>query len=169
MFNKYTPTLLTRTTQWSRSVKQLTNNVHLATSAPSIYVFWIGGSHNQLCTFHTLINLLVANVFYIYALHQMIEAAKWVKNGVLQSVPWSVGCLLSDVTSASCGSPNQPIRRCHEIQSMFLSISSQAKKCKASECSRTVSGLILTLHWRILKLCEASWWHCEVILKTGLR
>ena len=63
--------------------------------------FGLVGSHNQLCTFHTLINLLVTNLFYIYAQHQMIEAARWNKNGVLQSVPWSVGRLLSEVTAAS--------------------------------------------------------------------
>ena len=43
MFKKYTPTQLTKTTQLSRSVKQLTDNVHFAASALSIYVVWIGG------------------------------------------------------------------------------------------------------------------------------
>ena len=34
------------------------------------------GSHNQLCTFHTLINLLVTSLFYIQARHRMIEGRK---------------------------------------------------------------------------------------------
>ena len=71
-----------------------------------MYVFWIDG-----IPFHTLIDLLVTNLFYVHARHQMIEAARRDKNGVLLSEPWSVGHLLSDVTSASRGSLNQPIRR----------------------------------------------------------
>ena len=47
--------------------------------------FGLLGSHNQLCTSHTLINLLVTNLFYIHARHRMIEAARGeTKNGVLQ-------------------------------------------------------------------------------------
>ena len=72
--------------------------------------FGLMGFHNQLYTFHTLVNLSVTIWFYIDTWHWMIEAAKHDKNGVLQSVPWSVGHLLSDVTSASRGSLNQPIR-----------------------------------------------------------
>ena len=128
--SKNTPTRPTKTTQLSRSVEQLINNVHLATSARSIYVVWIRGSRYQLCTFHTLINLLVTNLFYIHTRLQMIEAARQDKNGVLQSVPWSVGRLLSDVTSASHGRPNQPIRRSQEHRSVFLNISLQAENSK---------------------------------------
>ena len=43
VFKKYTPTWLTKTTQLSRSVEQLKDNLHLATSAWSIYVVWTGG------------------------------------------------------------------------------------------------------------------------------
>ena len=57
-------------------VKQLTNNVHLATSAQSICYFGFMGSHNRLCTFHTFTNLLVTNLFYIHPWHQMTEVAK---------------------------------------------------------------------------------------------
>ena len=41
--SKNTPTRPTKTTQLSKSVEQLTDNVHLATSAQLIDVFWIGG------------------------------------------------------------------------------------------------------------------------------
>ena len=101
--------------------------MHLATSAWLMYVFWIDG-----IPFHTLIDLLVTNLFYVHARHQMIEAARRDKNGVLLSEPWSVGHLLSDAMSALCRSPNQPIRRSQEHQSMFLNISSQAENCEAS-------------------------------------
>ena len=97
--------------------------------------FGLMGSHNQLCTFHTLINLLVAYLFYIHARHRMIEAARRDKNNVLQGEPWSVGRLFSDVMSALCRSPNQPIRRSQEHQSMFLNISSLAENCEASVLS----------------------------------
>ena len=83
--------------------------------------FGLVGSHNQLCTFHVLIDLLVTNLFYIDAQHRMIKAARWDKNDMLQSVPRSAGCSLSDVTLASSRSPNQPIRlrRNQKHQSML--------------------------------------------------
>ena len=91
-------------------------------------LFELVGSHNQLCTFHTLMNLLVTNSFYIHARHRLIEATgKRDKNGVLQNVLWSVGRSLSDVTSASRGSPNQPIRRNQKRRRVFLKIPSQAE------------------------------------------
>ena len=87
--------------------------------------FGLMGSHNQLCTFHTLINLWVTNLFYIHARHQMIKAARQDKNEMLQSGPLSVGHLLSDMMSALCGSPNQPLRHDQKHQSVFLNISLQ--------------------------------------------
>ena len=75
------------------------NNSYLgqSTSTPTMYIlplqrgrlmyFELVGSHNQLCTFHTLINCLVTNLVYIHARHRMMEAAKRDKNGVLQIVP----------------------------------------------------------------------------------
>ena len=96
-----------------------------------VMCFGLVGSHYQLCTFYTVINLLVTNLFYIHARHRMIEAAwrdkKKRKKGMLQSVPWSVGRSFSDVTSAWLGSPIQPIRRNQQHRSAFLNISSQAK------------------------------------------
>ena len=43
MCSRNTPTQSTKTTPYSRSVGQLIYNVHLATSAWSVFVFWIGG------------------------------------------------------------------------------------------------------------------------------
>ena len=43
MCSRNTPIYSTKTTQSSRPVEQLTDNVHLATSAWAIYVLWIGG------------------------------------------------------------------------------------------------------------------------------
>ena len=103
--------------------------------------FELVGSFNQSCAFHTLIHLLVSYLFYIYTRHRMIEAARRDKNGVLQSVPWSVGRSLNDVTSASRGSPNQPIRRNQKHRKMFLKILSQAENCEASNCWRSMFGL----------------------------
>ena len=111
--------------------------------------FGLMGFHNQLCPFHTLINVLVTNLFYIHAQRRIVKAARRDKIGVLQSVPWSLGHPLSDVTSASCGSPNQPIRRNKKHWSVFLNILLQAKNCDASQCWRTVFGLATKV-----KLCE---------------
>ena len=55
----------------------------------------------------------------------MFEAARGDKNGVLQSVPWSVGRLLSDVISVLLGSPNQPIRGNQKHRRVFLKIPSE--------------------------------------------
>ena len=74
--------------------------MHLAISVQLIYEFWIGGSHNQMCTYKTQINVLVTNLFYIHARHHLIEAARRDKNGMLQSVPRSAGRSLSDMMSA---------------------------------------------------------------------
>ena len=118
--------------------------------------FGLVGSYNRLHTFHTLINLLVTNLFDINAQHWLIGAARWDKNGVLQSkpLPWSVGCLLSDVTSGLHGSPNQPARCNQKRQSIFLNISSQADNCVASKCWRTVFGLAKK---RLVKHLEGLW------------
>ena len=131
--------------------------------------FGLVGSHNQLCTLHTLTNLLVTNLFYIHARHWMIETARQDKNGMLQSAPWSVGRSLSDVTSVSRKSPNQPIRRSQELQSVFLNISSQAENCEASKCWGTVVDLVTNVWQSILKLCENFWWLCKVVLRIGLK
>ena len=48
-------------------------------------------------------------------------------------MPWSVGCFPSDVTSASRGSLNQPIRRNQKHWSVFLNITLQAENCETSE------------------------------------
>ena len=82
-------------------------------------------------------------------------------------MPWSFGLSLSDVTSASRRSPNQPIRRNQKHRYVFLNIFSQAENCAASECWRLVFGLVVNLRRRILKLCEASWRLCDVLLRTG--
>ena len=50
---------------------------------------------------------------------------------------------------------------------MFLNIFSQAEKCEASECSRTVSGLVLTFRQSILKLREDLRRNREVVLRAG--
>ena len=96
------------------------------------------------------INLLVTNLFYI----QLITAAGWDENGMLQTVSWSLGRPLSDLMSVSRGSPNRPIRCNQKHRRVFLIISSQAENCKASECWRTVFGLVINFRWRMLKLHE---------------
>ena len=76
-------------------------------------VFWIDGIPRSV------VHLPHSDKFigYQFTLHsrptrrQMMEAARRDKNGVLQSVPWSAGRSLRDVTTASRGSPNQPFRR----------------------------------------------------------
>ena len=108
-----------------------------------IMYFGLVGSQNQLCTFYTLKNVLVTNLFYIHARHRTIELATGAKNGVLQSVPWSVGRSRSDVTSASRGSPNQPIRRNQKHRIVFLNICSQAENCDTSRRWRSVFDLSL--------------------------
>ena len=118
--------------------------------------FVLVGSHNQLYTFHTLVNLLVTILFYIHARHRVIEAARR-DNVVLQSVPWSVGRSLSDKTSVSRGNPNQPIRRNQKHRSVFLDIPSHAENCKASDCWRSHFGLATNVRRIFLNLLQASW------------
>ena len=96
--------------------------MHLVTSAWSVYVFWIGGIPQSTVYLLHSDNFIGYQLFYIHTPHRMMEAARRDKNGVLQSVPWSVGSSLGDMTSASRGSPNQPIRRSQEHQSVFLNI-----------------------------------------------
>ena len=132
--------------------------------------FGLMGSHNQLSTFHTLINLLVTNLFHIHAQPQTSKAARQDKNGVLQSVPWSAGRLLS---------------QWHDISTMWNSKPANQTQSEASKCvpeqfftGRKLQsfGVLENCIWpankplqKDLKLCEALWRLCEVILRTGFR
>ena len=71
--SKNTPTRPTKTTQLSKSVEQLTDNVHLATSARSICVFSIGGIPQSIAHLHTLINLVVPVKFFIIFFTFMLD------------------------------------------------------------------------------------------------
>ena len=68
----------------------------------------------------------------------MVEATKHDKNGELQNVPCPVGRSLSDVTSASRGSQNQPIRRNQKRRRVFKKIPSQADNWEASNTWRSM-------------------------------
>ena len=85
----------------------------------------------------------------------MIEATRHNKNGMVQSVPWSVGLLLSDVTSALCESPNQLIRHNQKHRSMFLNIPLQAKNVKLQRLEKSVWPSIKRLA-NLLESCKAS-------------
>ena len=108
--SRNTPTQSTKTAQLSRSVESLPILCILSLQLGRFMHFGLVGSHNQPYTVYALVNLLVTILFYIHAWHRMIKAARCDRNGMLRSVPWSVGHLLSDVTSASRGSLNKPIR-----------------------------------------------------------
>ena len=169
MFKKYTPFWWMKTTQLSRSVKQLTNNVHLAASAWWIYVVWIDESPQSIvylpCSDKFIGYQLKKNLFYNHTWHQMIDATRRDKNGVLQKVPWSVGGSLSDMTSASRGSPNQPIRRNQKRRRVFLKITSQTENKIFKLCAKYIWSV-----WpNFLPLCEASWTVYEVVWRAGFR
>ena len=142
--------------------------MHLATSAQSFCVFLIGGIPQSIVYLPPLINLLVTNLFYIHAQHRMIEVARRDKNGVLQCtmVSW-LARSLSDVTSASRGSPNQPIRDNQKHCSAFLNVASQSENCKPTKCWQCVFRLATDVRNVSMKLQEAFWRHCKVILRTG--
>ena len=89
----------------------------------------------------------------------MMEAARRDKNGVLQSVPWSVGRSLSDVTSASRGSPNQPIRRNEQHQRVIPEDSFAGRKLRRF---KLLEKYVSTVRPISLKLCE-------VVSRTGFR
>ena len=95
-------------TQATKTIKQLSNNVHLATSVGSICAFWIEGVPQLILGIsHMLIHL-----FYIHAQHRMIKAARRGrdKNGVQQcAVVSQLGHSLCVVMTSSRGSSNQPI------------------------------------------------------------
>ena len=130
--------------------------------------FGLAGSHNQLCTFHTLINSLVTNLFYIHAQRRIVEAARRDKNGVLQSVPWSLWHSLSDMTSASCGSPNQQSDATRSIEVCSWTFFCRPKTAML-QCWRTVFGLATNIWQSILKVFEALWRLRKVVLRTSLR
>ena len=82
MFKKYTDPL-DKSHSVIRSVEQLADNVHLATSARSIYVFWIGGIPQSIVYLPHSDKFIETNLFYIHAWHRMIQAARQDKNGGL--------------------------------------------------------------------------------------
>ena len=86
MFKKYT-NLIDKNNSFLGRLNSLLIMCILPLQCGLFMYFGLVGSHNQLCTFHTLINLLVTNLFYFHARHRMIKAAKHDKNGVLQRVP----------------------------------------------------------------------------------
>ena len=153
VFRKYTPTRSTKATQQSRSVEQLTDNVHLATSALSIYVVWIGGIPQSIVYLpHS--DKFIGYQFTLHSRptrHQMMEAARRDKNGELQSVPWSVGRSFSDETSALRGSPNQPIRRNQKHRRVFLKTPSRADNWEASSCWRRIFEVFGQSSWSFVK------------------
>lgn len=70
---------------------------------------------------------------------------------------------LSDVTSASSGSPNRPIRSAVDYSWAF---SSQSQECEASKCWRCMVSITTDVHNVSKMLHEALWKHGEVILRT---
>ena len=90
----------------SRSVEQLTDNVHLATSAKSICAFWMKGPH-------LIVYLSHADTFILHSRQTSNDRSGGVmrdKTGVLQCALVSqLGHSLRVATSSSRGSSNQPI------------------------------------------------------------
>ena len=156
-----------KTTLLSRSVKQLTDNVHLAASAQSTYVVWIGGipQSTVYLPHPDKFYWLPIHFTFIHTQHRMIEATRRDKNGVLQNVPWSFGCSLSDVMSASCRSPNQPIRCNQKRRRVFLKITSQTE----NRIFKLFAKYIWSVWPNFLPLCEASWTVYEVVWRAGFR
>ena len=73
--------------QLCRSVEQLTDNMHRATSVWLIYVFWIGGIPQSVVYLPHSDKFIGYQFIFIHARHRMIGAARLDKNGMLQSVP----------------------------------------------------------------------------------
>ena len=117
--------------------------------------FGLVGSHYQLYTVHTLVNLLVM-LFYILARHRMIEAARRDKNGMLQSVPWH------DVSLARKSKPS--------IQTQPEASKSVPEDSFAGWNLRSFQPLakhILSVRPIFLRLREASRTVREVVFRTG--
>ena len=102
MCSRNTPTRLTKT-----AINRLTNNVHLATSARSICVFWIEGIPQLI------VYLSHADTFILHSRQTSNDRSGGVmrdKTGVLQCALVSqLGHSLRVATSSSRGSSNQPI------------------------------------------------------------
>ena len=103
-----------------RSDQQKCINLHQSDSLPIMCIlplqrgwfvhFGLVGSHNQLCTSHTLINLV-----YIHAQHLIIKAARWEKKWCAAVCHHQCHGQLGarscrDVTSALCRSQKKPIK-----------------------------------------------------------
>ena len=156
-----------KTTLLSRSVKQLTDNVHLAASAQSTYVVWIGGipQSTVYLPHPDKFYWLPIHFTFIHTQHRMIEATRRDKNGVLQNVPWSFGCSLRDVMSASCRSPNQPIR-CNQ---KHWSVPEDSFADQKLRIFKLLAKYIWSVQTVFLKLREAPWPVGEVVSRTGLK
>ena len=108
-------------------------------------------------------------LFYIHARHRMIEAArrekKW-RAAKCPMVSWSLA-QWHDVSIALKSKPANQTQSgaSKRVPEHFFA----GRKFQTSEYSKTVSGLVITLRQRILKLLEVLWRHLEIVSRTGLR
>ena len=131
-----------------------------------IMYFELVGSHNQLCTFHTLIDLLDTSLFYIHTQHQMIEAARWDKKWHAAKCA-IVNWLLAQWCDASIARKSKPANQ------MQLG----ASKCvpehffagRKLRSIRVLENRIYPHNNPLPKDLEALWRHREVVLRTGFR
>ena len=92
--SRNTPALSTKTTQRSRSVEQFTDNTHLATSARSICLFWIGDIP-QLIMYRPYADKFIINS---RPTSKRQDEIKKRKRNACCNVPWLVSWLAGTVS-----------------------------------------------------------------------
>ena len=114
------------------------------------------GSHNQLCSFYTLINWLVTNSFYIHAWNQMNAATRHIKMGCCKM------CQGQLVTRSVTWHQHRATRSVKECSWRFL------RRPKTEKLQTVGEVYIWSIRTIFLKLHEASWTVRKVVLRTGL-
>ena len=135
--------------------------MHLATSSRSICVFWIVGVPQSI------VYVPHSDKFtgYQFILHS--RSAQDDRSGKGRNKKWRAAVChgqrhdqfarsLNDLTPASRGNPNQPIRGNQKHRNVYRNIASQAGNCDASKGWRSVFGLATHVRDVRSKLLEAS-------------
>ena len=154
-WEKYSRTLLFYKAQLFRSVEQLTDHVHLVTSARSICVFGLVGFHNELYASHTQ-----KYICYIHAQHWMIEVARQVRGKWRKCcwVPWSAEFVVqwSDVSIAR-KSPIQTTRSIVDCSGILFAVPGVWSFEVLAKCVWPRNRCLREDSWRFVKICEDLW------------
>ena len=127
--------------------------------------FGLMGFHNQLYTFHTLVNLLVTILFYIHVRHQKLKHLGTIKlacckvcHGQLVALSMTWHQHRAEVQASQSDA----------IRSIEVwNIPSQAENCEALECWRSLFGLAKKRSANLLEPLRSFVKTLQIVLRTG--